>query len=216
MKRRVPIGLWFAAVLLPILVGVIVYSVLPTGGQSNTLSSGPPPGPYRGSEPPKGIFAPGFALMDYKGRVVRMRALRGKVVLVTFLDTDCTTKCPLIASAVGDALRLLSSSDRQQVVPLALTVNPASDTPTSVRKFLHDRHAMGIEFLIGTLKQMRPIWRAFHIVAAAETGNADLHSADVRVYDRGGEWVSTLHLPPDLTPRNVAHDLRRALRGSPS
>jgi len=93
-------------------------------------------------------------------------------------------------------------------------VNPASDTPTSVRKFLRNRQALGLDFLIGTMKQMRPVWRSFHIVAAAETGNADVHSADVRVFDQRGEWVSTLHLPPDLTPENLAHDLRRALKGS--
>jgi hypothetical protein len=59
---------------------------------------------------------------------------------------------------------------------------------------------------------MRPIWRAFHVLSAAETGNADVHSADVRVYDRTGEWVSTMHLPPDLTPKNLAHDIRVALQ----
>jgi len=216
MKRRVPIGLWAAVSLLPVLVGVIVYSLLPAGGQSTNLSSasGPPPGPYRGSEPPKGILVPSFSLEDYRGKLIRMSALRGKVVLVTFLDTDCKTKCPLIASAVGDALRLLSPSERRQVAPLALTVNPKRDTPARARVFLRQRQALGLDFLLGTLKEMRPVWRAFHIVAAAETGSADIHSADVRVYDRRGEWVSTLHLPPDLTPANVAHDIRRALRVS--
>jgi protein SCO1 len=214
MKRRVPIGLWVAVVLLPILAGVVLYSLLPAGRQSADGASGPPPGPYRGSEPPKGIFAPDLALKDYRGRLVQMRALRGKAVLVTFLDTECKTKCPLIASVIGDALRLLSPRDRRQVVPLALTVNPASDTPASVRKFLHDRHALGLDFLLGSMRQMRPVWRAFHVVAAAETGNADIHSADVRVYDRSGEWVSTLHLPPDLTAKNLAHDLQKALNRS--
>jgi protein SCO1/2 len=218
MKRRPPIGLWAAVVLLPVLVGVIVYSLLPAGGQSTPLSSvsGPPPGSYRGSEPPKGIFVPNFALRDYRGKLVRMSALRGKVVLVTFLDTDCKTKCPLIASAVGDALRLLAPSERGHVAPLAVTVNPKRDTPERVRRFLRQRQALGLDFLVGTLKEMRPVWRQFHIVAAAETGSADIHSADVRIYDRKGEWVSTLHLPPDLTPENVAHDLRRALRASQS
>ena len=96
-------------------------------------------------------------------------------------------------------------------MPLALTVNPPNDTRASVRKFLDDRHALGLDFLLGTMKQMRPVWRAFHVIAAAETGDADIHSADVRIYDRGGEWVSTLHLPPDLTAKNLAHDLRKAL-----
>jgi cytochrome oxidase Cu insertion factor (SCO1/SenC/PrrC family) len=213
MKRRVPIGLWAAVILVPVLVGVIVYSVLPAGGQSRSSGpTGPPPGPYRGSEPPPGIIAPDVALRSYRGTIVRTRALRGKVVLVTFLDTDCKTKCPLIASAIGDGLRRLSRNERRQVAAFAITVNPARDTPTSVRAFLRQRQALGLDFLLGTVKQLRPIWRAFHVVAAAETGNADIHSADVRVYDRTGEWVSTLHLPPDLTPKNLVHDIRKALR----
>jgi protein SCO1/2 len=216
MRRSVLFSIMGTVVLLPVLAVVAVKTLAGSGGMTGSLASGPPPGPYRGSEPPAGIFAPDFALRSYRGNVVRMRSLRGRVVFVTFLDTKCTTKCPLIASAVGDGLRLLSPSERRQVVPLAVTVNPATDTPASVRTFLRRRHALGLDFLIGTIKQMRPIWRAFHIVAAAETGNADVHSADVRVFDRSGEWVSTLHLPPDLTPKNLAHDLRVALRGDRS
>ena len=94
---------------------------------------------------------------------------------------------------------------------LALTVNPARDTPTRVRAFLRRRHALAIDFLLGTAKQLRPIWKAFHVVSAAETGNADVHSSDARVYDRSGVWVSTLHLPVDLTPANLVHDIRTAL-----
>ena len=213
MRRSVLYSLIATAVLLPVL-GVFVVKTLASGGNGRSVATGPPSGPFRGSEPPKGIMAPDLILRSYRGPVVRMRKLRGKVVLVTFLDTDCKTKCPLIASAVADGLHLLSPSDRRRVVPLALTVNPASDTPTSVRKFLRNRQALGLDFLIGTMKQMRPVWRSFHIVAAAETGKADIHSADVRVFDQRGELVSTLHLPPDLTPENLAHDLRRALRGS--
>jgi cytochrome oxidase Cu insertion factor (SCO1/SenC/PrrC family) len=215
MRRSVLYSLIATAVLLPVL-GVFVVKTLASGGTKRSVATGPPPGPYRGSEPPKGLMAPDIALRSYRGSLVRMRNLRGKVVLVTFLDTQCKTKCPLIASAVADGLRLLSPLDRRQVVPLALTVNPASDTPTSVREFLRKRRALGLDFLIGTVKQLRPVWRSFHVVAAAETGNADVHSADVRVFDPRGEWVSTLHLPPDLTPGNLAHDLHTALRTAPS
>jgi protein SCO1 len=211
MRRPVLIAVSTAAVALPVLTVLVIHAL--TTSSAAPFASGPPPGAYRGSEPPRGILAPEFALRDYRGELVRMRALRGKVVLVTFLDTDCKTKCPLIAAAIGDALRLLSPAGRRETVALALTVNPASDKPASVRTFLRRRQALGLDFLLGTIREMRPIWRAFHVVAAAETGNADVHSADVRVFDRRGEWVSTLHLPPDLTPANLAHDIGVALRG---
>jgi cytochrome oxidase Cu insertion factor (SCO1/SenC/PrrC family) len=141
-----------------------------------------------------------------------MRALRGRVVLVTFLDTDCKTKCPIIAGQVGAAIRLLSPAERREVVPLAITVNPASDNPASVRRFLRRRYALReLDFLLGSARQLRPVWKSFHVLSAAETGNADIHSADVRIFDRRGVWVSTLHAGVDLAPSNLAHDIRRAL-----
>jgi cytochrome c biogenesis protein CcmG/thiol:disulfide interchange protein DsbE len=176
------------------------------------VASGPPPGPYRGSEPPARIRAPDFALRDYEGRLIQMRALRGKVVLVTFLDIDCTTKCPIIAGEVGAAVRRLSPVERLQVVPLAITVNPGKDTPAGARSFLRRRHVLHeLDFLLGSVHQLRPVWRSFHVLSATETGDADIHSADVRVFDRGGFWVSTLHAGLDLTPGNLAHDIRLAL-----
>jgi hypothetical protein len=50
------------------------------------------------------------------------------------------------------------------------------------------------------------------VVAAEQTGNADVHSSDARIFDRNGMWVSTLHVPVDLTPANLVHDIRVALR----
>jgi protein SCO1/2 len=133
--------------------------------------------------------------------------------VVTFLDTHCKTKCPVFASDIGAGLRLLSENERRRVSALALTVEPTRDTPASVRRFLARRHALNIDFLLGTTRQMRAIWRAFHVIAAEQTGNADVHSSDyARIYNRRGMWVSTLHVPVDLTPANLVHDIRVALR----
>jgi protein SCO1/2 len=203
-----------AVVLVPVLAVVVIRALTSSAAPSASArhANGPPPGVYRGSEPPAGIFAPDFALRDYRGALVRMRSLRGRVVVLTFLDTHCKTKCPVFASDLGAALRLLSASERRQVSALALTVEPTRDTPATVRRFLARRHALNVNFLLGTTRQMRPIWRAFHVIAAEQTGNADVHSSDARIYDRSGLWVSTLHVPVDLTPANLAHDLRVALR----
>ena len=171
-----------------------------------------PAGPYRGSEPPPGIKAPDFALHSYRGPLVRMRDLRGKVVLVTFLDTGCRDKCPIIAAAIGRTLPLLKPAERAQVDVLAVSVLPQLDTPPRVKSFLRQRHALGIDWLIGPVPELVKVWKQFSILAAAQTGNANSHSADVRVFDRNGIWVSTLHVGVDLTPANLAHDIRLALR----
>lgn len=170
--------------------------------------------PYRGSKPPADVRAPDFELRSYRGGLVRMRDLRDKVVLVTFLDTKCTDKCPIIASQVAAGLLLLPPSAREQVVAFAITVDPRVDSPRSVRRFLAQRRASSLDFLLGTIKELRPVWKAFYVVAAPVTGSSSIHSADARVFDRQGRWVSTLRPGVDLTPSNVAHDLLTALRRS--
>ena len=44
---------------------------------------------------PLSATAPGFTLTDQFGKRVSLRSLRGKVVVVSFNDPECTTICPL-------------------------------------------------------------------------------------------------------------------------
>lgn len=183
-----------------------------TTNSSRTGGSWPPLGLYRGSNPPAGIHAPDFTLRDYRGTTVRMANLRGRIVVTTFVDSACRESCPIILARLSRGLRMLDAATRRQVVALAITVNPEVDTPAHVRRFLRERGALGqIDYLIGTVSKLRPVWRDYGIVPAVDTGNSDIHSADVRVFDVRGEWVSTLRPGVDLTPANLAHDIKTAL-----
>ena len=189
---------------------ILSFVVALLAGCGGTAAS--TPAAYRGSVPPPGIHAPDFALRSYRGSIVRMATLRGKVVLVTFLDSKCTESCPIIAGMIGAALRRLRSAERQQVQAIAITVQPRLDTPASVRRFLGARHVLGVlDFLIGSVRQLRPVWKTFHVLPAVDTGSADIHSADVRIFDRNGIWVSTMHVGVDLTAANLVHDIRIVL-----
>jgi protein SCO1/2 len=155
-----------------------------------------------------------LALHDVvSGRLVQTADLRDRVVLVTFLDTDCQEQCPIIAGEIGRALAYLSERERARTTALAISVNPTIDTPAKVERFLQRHHVLGeLVYLGGPIASLRPIWRAFQIVSAYETGDADTHSAAVRVFDPQGIWVSTLHAGVDLSPVNLAHDIATALR----
>jgi len=177
-------------------------------------ASGPPQGPYRGSTPPAGIRAPDFVLRSYRGSLVSMRDQRGKVVLLSFVDTQCTEKCPIVTSVMAAAYRLLTPGERRQVVPLLVTVEPRSDTPARVRRFLATRNALAVDYLVGSVPLLRPVWRAYGVLPAVDTGNADVHSSGLRVFDREGVWVTTQHAGVELTAPNLAHDTREALRRS--
>lgn len=167
---------------------------------------------YIGSQPPVAIKLPEFSLKDaLSGREVSARSLRGRVVALTFLDTACTDACPLIVPRMVDALTNLSDEERRRVALVALTVDPLVDSQAAVAAFLRRHQARGLlQYLIGDAATLRPIWKRFYVVSALETGSANSHSAPVRIYDREGQWVSSLHLEADLTSANLAHDLRLA------
>jgi protein SCO1 len=166
--------------------------------------------PYRGSLPPPGVRAPDFTLHDYRGDSVTMSKQRGRVVLLSFVDSKCTEACPIVVSVIAGALRALPASARDDVVPLLITVNPKLDTRASIHSFLAPRRALSLFYLTGSVRELRPIWHAYGILPAIDTGNADVHSSDVRIFDRQGVWLTTQRSGQDLTAANLVHDTRLA------
>lgn len=156
---------------------------------------------------------PAFRLRSYDGRVVDASDLRGRIAIVTFLDTKCKEACPIVASVVAEAIDALTPSERRDVVAIAITSDPRVDTPAAIRAFLGRRHALGrIDYLIGPIVTLERIWRSFLVLSSFDSGDADVHSAPVRVYSRGGEWLATEHVGVDLTPANLVHDVKVAMR----
>jgi protein SCO1/2 len=170
-------------------------------------------GPYRGSEPPPRITLPDFELPSYRGGLVSRDELRGRVVLLTLLDSQCTEVCPILASVIGRTVDRLGSGERDDVYAMAITGDPAEDTPATVRRFLAARRAEGrLDYLLGELHELRPLWAALQVLPSLDTGRDAVHSAPLRIYDRDGVWVATLHAGVDLSEANLLHDIRYALR----
>jgi protein SCO1 len=199
-KRRL-----LAAAAVSLLVIAAVTGVVVSRGGNDTAT-------YRGSAPPSGIMLGDFDLRDYTGVRISREQLGGKVVLLTFLESKCEEACPIIASQVAFGLERLDPEEREQIVAIAISTHPVDDTPASVRAFLRAHRAEGkLHYLIGSEQELRPVWKRFGILSALDSGDADMHSASVHVYDPRGEWVSSLHPGIDLTPESLAHDALAAL-----
>jgi cytochrome oxidase Cu insertion factor (SCO1/SenC/PrrC family) len=189
------------AALLAALAVVLGFVLTRDGGEAD----------FRGSQPPEGLTMPEFDVELDDASFLRSRELRDRAVAVTFLDTQCTEACPVAATQIGEALRLLGDK-RDRVVALAFSVDPEHDTVQSIRAFLSRSRAYGlIRYVDAPVESLRPVWSAFQIQPSVETGNSNLHSVPVRVYDTEGRWRSTLHPGVDLTAANLAHDLEAAL-----
>src|SRR2546426_249994 len=85
-------------------------------------------------DPLPGALAPDFTLTDGPtGETVTLSALRGRVILVTFLYTSCYDTCPLTAETIRGARDRLGNS-ATDVAFLAVSVDPKGDTPETTRR----------------------------------------------------------------------------------
>lgn len=130
--------------------------------------------------------APNFALTDQFGRQVSLSSFRGRVVVLAFNDSQCTTVCPLTTTEMVDAKRLLGPAGAH-VQLLGVDANPQATTVKDVRAY-SEAHEMMTEwhFLTGSLAALRRVWHAYHIGVQIERGAID-HTPALYVIDTHGD-----------------------------
>ena len=161
-----------------------------------------PSGPgLQGSIPPANIPPADFALRDQDGKLVKLADYRGKPLMLTFMYSTCRDTCPVTAYQMRGAMDDIG----HDIPTLAISVDPKNDTPLNAKRFLTRTGLTGrMKFLMGTQKQLEPIWKAYGV---RPQGKGFDHSAYVLVIDRRG--VRRVTWPTEkLTPEGLAHDLR--------
>jgi cytochrome oxidase Cu insertion factor (SCO1/SenC/PrrC family) len=109
--------------------------------------------------------APNFTLTSQYGRPVSLASLRGKVVLLSFLDPVCTTDCPVIAAEmrVADVLLGSKASDAELV---SVVANPTYTSLAYTRAFDAQEGLNTVPnwlYLTGTVSQLATVWHYFGI-----------------------------------------------------
>jgi cytochrome oxidase Cu insertion factor (SCO1/SenC/PrrC family) len=132
-----------------------------------------------GDSPQLDTPAAPFRLTDTRGRTVTLASLRGKAVLLTFLDPVCTTDCPLIAQEFKAAGTLLGAQARQ-VELVAIAANPTYYSTPFTQAFSRQEGLAGVPnwlFLTGTLTQLRQLWGQYGIeVVSLPAGAMSAHN----------------------------------------
>jgi protein SCO1/2 len=199
VPARLRLTLVVATVCLVIaLAGVVLLG----GGGGDPVSAAGPTGLHGGLRPPQ-ARAIDFRLRDQDGALATMDEYRGRTVVVTFMYSTCQDTCPLTAQQIRGALDDLGR--RHQVPVLAISVDPAGDTPLHVKRFLLEQHVSGrMRYLLGTRAQLAPVWRAYGI---QPQGQGYEHTASTVIVDAGGQQ-RVGYLTDQLTPEALADDLR--------
>lgn len=137
--------------------------------------------------------APAFTLTNQFGAPVSLRQFRGKVVVLAFVDSRCTSICPLTTLSMTQAKSMLGPAAAAHVQLLGIDANPDATKVADVRAY-SSAHQMlrSWDFLTGSPHQLAAVWRAYHVYVAASHGNIDHQPAIYLIDERGKE--RTLYL----------------------
>jgi cytochrome oxidase Cu insertion factor (SCO1/SenC/PrrC family) len=109
--------------------------------------------------------ASNFTLTSQDGRQVSLASLRGKVVLLTFLDPVCTSDCPLIAQEMRSADTLLGGKAHGTEL-VAVVANPTYLSTAYTKAFTDAENLSQVPnwlYLTGSLSQLTTVWHDYGI-----------------------------------------------------
>ena len=160
-----------------------------------------------------------FSLTDQHGQTVTLASLRGKVVLLTFLDPVCTSDCPVEAQEFRLAGRLLGSADRH-VELVAVVANPVDYQLGYVQAFDQQENLNGVPnwlFLTASPARLAQVWKAYGIAAQIEPDGSMIgHSEIAYVIDSHGQLRQAINFDPGpataATQSSFAAELTDAAR----
>jgi cytochrome oxidase Cu insertion factor (SCO1/SenC/PrrC family) len=152
-----------------------------------------------GNAAPLNFTAAAFTLTDQNGRQVSLASLRGKVVLLTFLDPVCTNDCPQIAQEFRGVDQVLGASARR-VELVAIVANPLYHSLAYTRAFDTQERMTGVSnwlYLTGSLAQLEQAWKNYAVAAQIlPAGGMIAHSDVAYVIDANGHTRAELDFDP--------------------
>ncbi len=163
--------------------------------------------------------APAFSLTDQHGRAVTLAGLRGKVVLLGFLDPVCSVDCPLMAQEFRQAGQLLAA-DSRRVALVAINYNPLYTQVSYLKAF--DRQE-GLDaltnwlYLTGTRARLQQVWLGYGLpMQILPAGSMIGHGDYAFVIDQAGHIRQELDFNPGpattATKSSFAAELTGAAR----
>jgi len=167
------------------------------------------------------LVAPGFVLRDQLGRLTSLAQFRGKVVVLTFIDPECTQICPLTTQSMVEALKILGPEATSQVQLLGININTQKAQVADVAAYTRTHGLQGRwRFLTGTRAELERVWHSYHVYVAVENDDIE-HDAAVILIDRDGNERtvdSTVMSYQALggESRTLAEEIARLLPGHPA
>src|SRR5687767_63373 len=121
-------------------------------------------------------FFPNVSLKTHRNEAVRFYddVLQGKVVVISFMYTRCTSTCPPTIASLRRLQRALGARAGQDVFLYSITLDPAYDTPDVLNGYARTVEAgPAWQFLTGTVEDIELLRRKLGFVNPDAALDAD-------------------------------------------
>jgi protein SCO1/2 len=152
--------------------------------------------------------AANFTLTSQDGKPMALADLRGKVVAVTFIYTECPDICPLLTQKMVQVQDELGAEFGAKVAFVSISLDPEHDTPEVLKDYAQFWGAKpdGWTFLTGSPEAVRDVTRRYGVFfAKKEDGSVD-HTQLTTLVDGDGQ-MRVQYLGARFDPEEFRHDL---------
>jgi protein SCO1/2 len=161
------------------------------------------------AEEPVKLSIPDVSLVDQEGKPVHFYSdlVQGKVVMMNFVFTTCTTICPPMGATFAKVQKLLGDRAGKDVHLISVSVDPATDTPERLKAWSQKLGGgpAGWTLVTGDKENVTKLLKALGVYTAA-IGN---HSPLVLVGNEGqGRWTRAYGLAPPAKLVELADSMK--------
>lgn len=153
--------------------------------------------------------APDFSLTTQDEKALTMRDLRGKVVALTFIFTQCKDTCPVLTAKLVGVQRKLTGASDAPVYFVAISITPKHDTPQVLKRYAlaHGADLSRWAFLTGDAKQIAQITKQYGVYAKPKDDDDMDHAFLTSIIDRSGT-IRVQYMGVRFKPEEFIADLR--------
>jgi protein SCO1 len=132
--------------------------------------------------------APDFNLITQEETSLSLTQLRGKVVVIAFIYTNCPDECPLLTAQLAALQSRLGSDFGSRVFFISITADPERDTPEVLKAYAERFGAklQGWAFLTGNPEEIASLVRRYGLFAHVARDGSVEHTFLTSIIDRSG------------------------------
>jgi protein SCO1/2 len=146
------------------------------------------------------VDAPAFTLQDAAGRTVSLSDLRGKVVILNFVYTNCPDVCPLHAERIAELQKMTNQTPMKAMVEfVTITTDPQRDRGAVLTEYgeAHGLDPANWAFLTAGPDQpedtTRKVAESYGLKFTENSEGMQMHGIVTHVIDQDGRLRARFH-----------------------